>query len=314
MTRAALANPLFIFIIAISGLLFSCSATQSSLADKKNYTDNDDQYRKRYDVRFDPDEKPLRFGYNYIVSKVPEGYRVRVFQPEKKLMVEEKTYSTSALTLLHGFYKSWWDDGSIREQGSYQYGRKNGIWLLHEPGQAKSSSGEFVNDRKEGLWTQLDSSGIVESVYTYKDGKRYGKYFLYDGTGQKINEGLYRNDTLIAELFKQPAVTWPFLKGCAAEAGNGLSACTEAMLSQYIYSNLKYPSAAKKLNIEGSAFAQWDVMPDGSVQNIRVTQALSDEIEAEVLRVLKKMPAWEPAQKEEMPVKWTISLPIIFRL
>ncbi|MEP6647259.1 MAG: hypothetical protein ABJC12_09215, partial [Saprospiraceae bacterium] len=156
MSRSGFAYLLYFFLFAIFGLLSSCSAT-SSLADKKNYTDNDDQYRKLYAVNYDENEKPLRFGYNYVVSKIPEGYRVRVYQPEKKMLVEDKTYSTPALTLLHGFYKSWWDDGSIREQGPFQYGRRNGIWLWHEPGKAKSASGEYVNDQKEGLWTQLDS-------------------------------------------------------------------------------------------------------------------------------------------------------------
>ncbi|MEP6795138.1 MAG: energy transducer TonB [Saprospiraceae bacterium] len=314
MARSSLYNPFLILLFATACIFSSCSSSQSGLADKKNYTGNDDQYRKSYSVKFDENEKPLRFGYNYIVSKVPEGFKVRVFHPESKMLIEEKIYSTSALTLLHGFYKSWWDDGSIREYGTYQYGRKNGIWLTHEPGQGKSASGEYINDHKEGIWTQLDSVGVIESVYNYKDGKRYGKYFLYDGTGQKTNEGLYRNDSLIAELFKQPVMTLPFLKSCYAQQGITLSACTDAALAQYIYTTIKYPTDAKKKHIEGSAFAQWDVMEDGSVKNIRVPQALSHDIEAECIRVLKNMPAWEPAQKGGIPVKWTVSLPINFRL
>ncbi|HZV70349.1 MAG TPA: TonB family protein [Saprospiraceae bacterium] len=313
MARSTIFNPLFIFIIAIAGILSSCSTT-SSLADKKNYADDNDAYRKLYAVKFDENEKPLRYGYYYIVTKVPEGYKVRVFHPEKKMLTEDKIYSTPALTLLHGFYKGWWDDGSIREQGSYQYGRKNGIWLHHEPGQGKSSSGEYINDRKEGIWTQLDSFGVIESVYNYKDGKRYGKYFLYDASGQKTNEGLYRNDTLIAELFKLPVITLPYLKTCTKEQGVTLSACTESGLAQYVYSTIKYPTGAKKQHIEGSAFVQWDVMEDGSVQNLRLPQALSDDIEAEAKRVLRNMPAWEPARKDGVPIKWTVSIPVNFRL
>lgn len=304
----------FLVLVVLAFQLSSCSSTQSSLGDKMNYAANDDQYKKKYDIKFEDSEKALRYGYHYVVSKVPEGYRVRVFHPDKKVMMEDKIYSTPALTLLHGFYKSWWDDGSIREQGSYQYGRKNGIWLQHEPGQGKSSSGEYINDQKEGIWTQLDSAGVIESVYTYKDGKRYGKYFLYDATGQKTNEGLYRNDSLIAELFKQSITTPPYLKSCTAQGGNTISACTESALAQYFYTTMKYPAKARQQHIEGIAFAQWDVMPDGSVKNIRVAQALSDEIESETFKVLKNMPGWEPARKEGLPIKYTVSLPINFRL
>jgi len=314
MIKSTFASQLSIVMFALSGILFSCTSTQSSLADKKNYTGDDNQYRKRYEVKFNAEEKPLRYGYYYIVSKVPEGYRVRVFHPEKKTLIEDKIYSTPALTLSHGFYESWWDDGSIREQGIYQYGRKHSIWLESEPGHGKSASGEYLNNRKEGIWTQLDSNGMVESVYNYKDGKRYGKFFLYDSSGQKINEGLYKSDTLIAELFKQPSTTLPYLKSCANDLVTDVYGCTDAALAQYIYSEIKYPTKAKQMDIEGSVFAQWDVIPDGSVKNIRFPQALSDDIEAECLKVLKNMPEWVPARKEGVPVKWTVSLPINFKL
>jgi TonB family protein len=68
------------------------------------------------------------------------------------------------------------------------------------------------------------------------------------------------------------------------------------------------------MKLEGSAFAQWDVMSDGSVENIRIPQALSNEIEAECLRALKNMPEWVPARKDGVPIKWTVSLPINFKL
>jgi TonB family protein len=305
---------LSILMLASLPGLFSCTATQSSLADKKNYTENDDKYKTRYAVKFNEDEKPLRYGYYYIVSKVPEGYRVRVFNPDKKILTEDKIYSTSALTLPHGFYESWWDDGSIHEQGIYQYGRKQSVWLESEPDHGKSISGAYLNSRREGVWTQLDSSGMIESVYNYKDGKRYGKFFLYDASGMKINEGLYRNDTLLAEVVKQPVTIKPYLKSCQADMSKEVHVCSDAALEQYIYSTLHYPTRARQLKIEGTAIAQWDVMADGSVKNIRVPQALSDDIETETLKVLKKMPEWMPATKDGVPIKYTVTLPINFKL
>jgi TonB family protein len=154
---------------------------------------------------------------------------------------------------------------------------------------------------------------MVEAVYNYLDGKRHGKYYLYDSTGKKINEGLYRSDTLIAELFKQPVLILPFLKNCISDQA-GTNYCTDAKLAQYISETIKYPSKAKQMKLEGSAFAQWEVMPDGRVVNIRLPQALSDDIEAECLRALKSMPEWVSARKDGVPIKWTVSLPINFKL
>ncbi len=312
MTRSLNVSPVIIFIFTIVNFLGSCTSSHSSLADEKNYSENDPQYQNRYAVKFDASEKPLRYGYYYIVSQVPEGYRVRVFQPEKKILTEDKIYSTPALTLMHGFYESWWDDGSIREQGIYQYGRKNSVWLEHEPGLGQSSSGEYIDNRKEGIWTQLDSNGMVEAVYNYKNGKLHGKYFLYDSTGQKINEGLYKSDTLIAELFKQPTIALPYLKSCASNSD--IYGCSDATLAQYIYSNLRYPAEARKKGIHGSAYAEWDVMPNGSITNIRIPQTLNNDIEAECRRLLKNMPQWMPAQKNGLEIKRTVSLAIDFKL
>ena len=309
-----LARHFSLIILIPFAILAACTTTQSSLSDKENYTKNDDQYRNRYKVTYDANEKPIRYWYSYIVSEIPEGFKVRVFHPEKKTLIEEKEYSTSALTLLHGDYKSWWDDGSIRAQGIYQYGRKHSVWLESEPGHGKSISGEYLNDRKEGQWTQLDTNGVIESVYTYKDGLRHGKYYLYDSTGQKTNEGLYSADTLISELFKRPVIALPHLKSCEPVLAGNANKCSMDGIAQYVYTNLEYPAHAKKMYITGFAVAQWDVYPDGSVKNLRVPQALSDEIEAEIRKVLKKMPDWEPATKDGKPIKWTVSLPIEFNL
>lgn len=91
-------------------------------------------------------------------------------------------------------------------------------------------------------------------------------------------------------------------------------ACTESTLGTILYTNLKYPPQAKSMKIEGSALVQWDVMPDGTVQNIRVPQSLSDEIEKEIRRALKFNEQWVPAYRDGKPVIFTMRLPVNFRL
>ncbi len=295
-------------------LWHGCTTPPSYYEDQKKYAEDDPRYRNAYPVRLDDDEKPLRFGYHYIVTRIPDGYRVRVFHPDKKILTEDKTYGTPNLTMLHGPCKRFWDDGSIREQGSYLYGRKQGLWVESEPGRGKSASGLYLNERKEGEWTQLDSNGLVEAIYTWHDDQRHGKFYLFDEAGTKINEGLYRADTLIAELFKQPKTQKPYLKSCELPGSGNVYTCTEATILQSIFLNLKYPSKAKAMKIEGAALVQWDVLADGSVANFRVPQGLCNEIEEECRRVFKSMPQWVPGQKDGLPVSSTISVPINFRL
>jgi len=319
MTQLTLTLPRNIFLLllgCLSGMLMvmSCTSPEKAMADKKAYEENDASYKKKFDVAFDQGEQPIRYGYHYIVSTVPEGYRVRIFQPDKKMLTEVKTYGSPNLTLLHGPFKSFWDDGSIRAQGLYAYGRKQGMWVESEPGRGKSTSGMYSSERKEGEWIQLDTNGLIESLYNWQDDQLQGKFFLYDSNGQKINEGLYRKDTLVSELYPQPAISKPYLKTCQEAMNGNVNTCTESTLSSTIHTNLKYPSIAHERKIEGTAMLQWDVMPDGTVSNIRVPQGLCDEIEKECIRVFKLTGRWVPAYQAGKPIKYTMSLPITFRL
>lgn len=295
-------------------ILSSCGTPQASLADKKNYTEDHPQFKRKFDFVTADGEKPIRYGYYYVVSQIGPTYKVRVFHPDTRVLTEEKSYSTDALTLLHGPFKSFWDDGTIRAQGHYEYGRRHGNWLECEPGKGKSSTGPYVNHRKEGIWTQLDTNGLLESVYTWHDGKRHGKFFEFDTSGQKINEGLYMSDSLIAELFKTPRIQRPYLKLCENSLLGDFYSCTDFVLTQRINEHLKYPAEAREHKIEGTALVQWDIGQDGRVSNIRVPQSLCKEIETECLRVLRDLPEWVPAQKDGRPVKFTLSLPLTFKL
>lgn len=305
---------IWVFTLVIAFVITGCGVSEKSLADKIRFEENDPAYRNRFEVKLDSAEKVLRYGSHYIVSTVPGGYRARVYHPEKKTLTEDCRYSTVAMTLPHGECKRFYDDGSIRESGIYQFGRKHGNWLEVEPGRGKSISGEYLNFRKEGEWTQLDSNGLVEAIYNWHDDKRHGKFFLFDSVGQKVNEGLYRADTLIAELFKRPVIVKPYFKNCENTVYEDVNTCTDLNLNQHIYSNLRYPASAKAMKIEGSALVQWDVLANGSVANIRVPQGLSNDIEAECLRVFGSMPAWVPARKDGVPFKYTMSMLINFRL
>jgi TonB family protein len=303
-----------IWLLAMGSILLACGVSEASLADKKRFEEEDGSYRNKFEFTPDSAEKVIRYGPYYIVSTMPDGYRVRVYHPEKRVLTEDCRYSTPALTLPHGECKRFWDDGSIREQGFYQYGRKHGIWLEAEPAKGKSYSGQYFNQRKEGEWTQLDTNGLIEAIFTWHDDQRHGKFYLFDSTGQKVNEGIYRADTLISELFKRPVFEKPYLKNCGESVFGNAYACTDYTLTQHVYANLRYPPSAKAMKMEGTALVQWDVLANGNVANLRVPQGLSNDIEAECLRVFRNMPAWMPARKDGRPVKYTMSIPINFKL
>lgn len=300
--------------LALSGLQPGCVAPPSALENPKRFTQDRPEFKSRYKVDWTAGEKPLRYGYYYVVSKAPVGYAVRLFHPDKKVLTARESYSTSELNLLHGPYESFWDDGSIRSQGTYQYGRKHGSWLECEPARGKSSSGLYLNDKKEGLWTRMDTTGLIESTQEWVDGKRHGKWMQYDSAGVKVNEALYRNDTLVADLFMRPVERIPAVRECLDIAATNLGECTAGRIQAALLPAIRYPAVAREYGIQGTAILQWDVWPDGSVSDLRVPAALCDAIEAECRRVFTLLPPLVPGRLDDKPVRTTMTLPIRFSL
>lgn len=86
------------------------------------------------------------------------------------------------------------------------------------------------------------------------------------------------------------------------------------VLRYYLATNLKYPCEALMNKIEGRVVMQFIVEKDGSITNVRVARKLSPELDKEALRILKKMPNWNPGMKDGEPVRVKYTMPILFRL
>ncbi len=85
-------------------------------------------------------------------------------------------------------------------------------------------------------------------------------------------------------------------------------------LYKYMVDNVKYPEKAKADKIEGRVFVAFVIEKDGSVTNAKVVRGVSDEIDAEALRVVSAMPKWKPGTKQGNPVRVQYNLPIVFKL
>ena len=88
---------------------------------------------------------------------------------------------------------------------------------------------------------------------------------------------------------------------------------TTAMFD-FIQKNVNYPESAKKKGIEGRFFVQFVVEKDGSLSSFTVLRGVSDDIDAEAIRVLKMMPKWKPGMKDGKPVRVQYTMPFKFQL
>lgn len=85
-------------------------------------------------------------------------------------------------------------------------------------------------------------------------------------------------------------------------------------LKDWVYHYVKYPDSAIASHTEGTEVAEFVVDKNGKVKDIRITTSLSDDIDKEVLKVLKASPKWTPAQLNGKKVPVRISIAIEFKL
>ena len=89
---------------------------------------------------------------------------------------------------------------------------------------------------------------------------------------------------------------------------------TMAMMS-FLSQNITYPQEAKDNNIQGRVLVTFTVQPDGKVTDAHVENPVNPLLDAEAIRVVSLMPAFNPALKADgTPVSVTTAVPVNFRL
>ncbi len=83
---------------------------------------------------------------------------------------------------------------------------------------------------------------------------------------------------------------------------------------QYLGKNLKYPSQARRMGIEGRVFLSFVVEKDGSLTDIKVMKGIGAGCDEESIRVMANAPKWNPGKQRGEPVRVRYSFPIVFKL
>ena len=87
----------------------------------------------------------------------------------------------------------------------------------------------------------------------------------------------------------------------------------EAMM-KFIQKKLRYPSAPRKLGIEGTVYVSFVVNGDGSVSQVAVLRGIHPDCDEEASRVISMLPNWKGGKQGGYPVSVKMVLPIKFSL
>ena len=85
-------------------------------------------------------------------------------------------------------------------------------------------------------------------------------------------------------------------------------------LMKYLRNNIKYPAEAQKKKIEGRVIVTFVVNKKGRIIDPTVVRSAHPLLDAEALRVVKRMPKWTPGRMNGEPVNVKYRLPITFKL
>ncbi|WP_057938694.1 energy transducer TonB [Algoriphagus resistens] len=82
----------------------------------------------------------------------------------------------------------------------------------------------------------------------------------------------------------------------------------------YLTKNLKYPSQAKIMGIEGMAIVRFVVNTDGSIQDIEMVRTIGGGCDEVARKVIENSPKWTPGKIGGRTVRSRMTMPIRFRL
>jgi periplasmic protein TonB len=88
----------------------------------------------------------------------------------------------------------------------------------------------------------------------------------------------------------------------------------EKALYEYLQKNIKFPPMARESGITGTVYVRFIVDKKGKISNVALLRGIGGGCDEEAIRVVQKMPDWNPGKQNGMPVPVYFTLPVKFIL
>ena len=85
-------------------------------------------------------------------------------------------------------------------------------------------------------------------------------------------------------------------------------------MMEFVKAHMKYPTNARRLQIEGTVYVGFIVGKDGTISDVSVLRGIMTECDNEAIRVVKMMPKWKPGKQNGRNVNVRFTLPLKFKL
>lgn len=85
-------------------------------------------------------------------------------------------------------------------------------------------------------------------------------------------------------------------------------------MAVFIQENFEYPEMAREMGEQGTIWVEFVVYSDGNIKDVKVVKGVSESLDKEAKRIVKKMPNWKPGEQAGKKVNVRYTIPIKARL
>ena len=90
--------------------------------------------------------------------------------------------------------------------------------------------------------------------------------------------------------------------------------CFNQQIMKHIGKNFEFPELARQMGIQGKVYVNFVIERNGRVSSITIARGVDKLIDDEAIRVIKKLPTFQPAKQRGKPVRMQYTVPINARL
>ena len=83
-------------------------------------------------------------------------------------------------------------------------------------------------------------------------------------------------------------------------------------INSHIVKHITYPKDARNRGVQGQVILEFVVNKNGTIGDIQVVQSIDSKLDAEAIRVLKKLDIWVPGYKNGKPIVVRYRCPFTF--
>jgi len=172
----------------------------------------------------------------------------------------------------------------------------------------KTSDGVFMPEDLAQKWYK---NGQLYYTTQYRLGKKSGQAVGYYASGKlKRREQFIFGELTMGECYNEDGTPTSFYPHeVLPELPGG-----PKQLNEFVKRTLKYPANAMRNREKGTVVVEFTINETGKMVSSKVVNKVSPTLDAEVLRVVRAMPAFKPAMEEGNAKAYTYTFPLRFGL